>query len=134
MARQKTQAEYLNEFEDLLGSLTYLGELPPAVQAAADQLRPHLQEGRAASIAQDNAHGERQVSTQRVLVSVNRGRKAASLLRLALRNHFGYDAPELAKFGVRPQRSRRRPAQQPAEPSPEPTAPPSPAPQEEPSA
>jgi hypothetical protein len=128
MARtSKTYGEMLSQWEALLTVVdAHLEELQHLEQPVT-QLRTHLVEGRAAIVQQDDSDGERQLATKRLLAAINKGRKLASLIRLGLKNHYGYDAEQLVKFGVKPFRSRgrtARPAEPTEKPEPDPTTPP----------
>lgn len=58
---------------------------------------------------------------QEVLSEVQR---VATVLRFAIREHFGKDAEKLVEFGLQPFRGRPRKQKEPEKPQPEPPAPP----------
>lgn len=128
MARMsKTYGEMLSLWESLLTVVDAHMEELKHLEQPVTQLRAYLEEGRAAIVEQDDADGERQLATKRLLAAINKGRKLASLIRLGLKNHYGYDAEQLVKFGVKPFRGRTRPTAPPEptpEPEPAPTTPP----------
>jgi hypothetical protein len=93
----------------LEGSLTQFGELVAKTQDLAKQ--------------QAALTAAKQDVSQQLKVQIVEGLRLATLLRVALRQHYGIRSEKLAEFGLQPFRGRNRKASSPAPEIPEPPAP-----------
>ena len=110
MSKEKTDAGLLGDWQRLLnqvklnqGELTHL-EVP------SGQLESLL--SRALEIHKEQAArtAAKQELSKQFRTTVNEGRRVATLLRQAIRVHYGVEAEKLAEFGVQPFRGRPRKA------------------------
>jgi len=127
MSRQTTDAGKKGEWQELLGTMeansTALAHLEPLRGRLATQLTRvlDLDKQQAGLIA------SKQELSKQLRVEITEGDRLATLLRSAIKQHFGIRAEKVAEFGVQPFRGRNR--RKKGTPIPEPTtAPPATAP------
>lgn len=98
------------ELEHLEVSRARLEQMVALADAAAGQQAVHT--------------GAKQEASQQLLAAVTEGERLATILRLAVKQHYGISAEKLAEFGLQPYRRRpRKRATPPVEDAkPEPTA------------
>ena len=115
-----------------LGDLQYFKE---SLSANADNLKPYEETrlkldglvATAQGLTQQQAAltAAKQETSKKLKEVLNDAQRVATVLRFALREHFGKDAEKLVEFGVQPFRGRpRKQKEEPEKPQPElPTAP-----------
>lgn len=125
MARETTQAGKLGEWQRLLEPLVANGTDLAHLQVSRDKLAALTAQGAALAREQAVHQASRQQVTRRLQTILVDGDRLVSLLRQALREHYGIRSEKLAEFGLQPFRGRprvRRPpveAPEPQQPTPE---------------
>lgn len=110
MSQETTDAGLLGDWQRLLNQMKVnQGELAH-LEVPRAQLEALL--SRALEIHQEQAArtAAKQELSRQFRAAVNDGRRVATLLRQALRVHYGIQAEKLAEFGVQPFRGRTRKA------------------------
>jgi hypothetical protein len=116
MAREPKYGVTINGWERLLASLEANGKDFPQFEGHRAQLADLLQDVKEASAKQAAMAAAKQDATKRVQSVLTEGRKLATLLRVAVKHHYGNRAEKLVEFDLQPLRLRRRPSSDGAEP------------------
>lgn len=82
----------------------------PQIKPIYEQLLSYLEEIHKLSLEQNYHESQKQQATRRINEILEEGRIAATALKVNLRQHLGNRNEELVRFGIRPLRSRKRPA------------------------
>ena len=82
----------------------------PQLQLIHEKLQKLLVEIRELAIEQKSLDSRKQAVTRRMNEILEEGRKAASALKVNLKQHFGNRNEQLLRFGIQPLRGKRRPA------------------------
>ena len=108
MAREQTYAGKLGDWQRLLDSLaanaTELAHLEPSRTKLVAQLDQALK------LSQDQvaAKAAKQQLSKQLFAAIGEGDRLATLLRSAVKQHFGIRTEKLTEFGVQPFRGRAR--------------------------
>ena len=94
------------ELAELVTPETLAGS--PLLERTHGELRGFLNEIRDLIVQRDFYEARKQETTQRIQEILPEGRRAATLLRRALKQHFGPANERLAAFGIQPFRGRKR--------------------------
>ena len=89
------------------------------------QLGTVMEQARQIAASQAAQRAAKQTASQSLKAAITEGDRLASLLRAAVKQHYGPRSEKVAEFGVQPFRGRKR---TPKELKPAPTPPPAPAP------
>lgn len=108
MAREPQYGVTLNGWERLLLSLEANKNDFPQLETYRTLLATALQKVREISGEQAALTASKQDATQRLQKEIADGRKLATLLRTALRHHYGNRSEKLVEFDVQPFRARTR--------------------------
>ena len=109
MAREPQYGVTLNGWERLLLSLEANKNDFPQLETYRALLATALQQVRETSAEQAALIASKQDATQRLQKLIADGRKVATLLRTALRQHYGNRSEKLVEFDLQPLRARPRP-------------------------
>lgn len=108
-----SEATYKGKIEDwghlqerLAANATELAHL----EVLRTQLGAVMEQARQIAATQAAQKAAKQAASQSLKVAVTEGDRLASLLRSALRQHYGIRSEKLAEFGVQPFRGRNRTA------------------------
>jgi hypothetical protein len=131
--RTPTYDETIRTWETLVLAVAGHSAETPFVQGGpVEQLQAYLSEIKDLVQVQDQATAERQAASRRIEELINLGKKLSTLVRIGLKNQYGYESEKLAAFSIQPLRRRSRVLRPqgptPPEPEPEPTVPSSPVP------
>lgn len=124
MFREKTYAGVLGEWQKLTVPLTANAAELPHLEGSRTKLQGLTAEAVELIKQQKAFTAGKQEATQRLKVVITEGQRLATILRLAVKEHYGIRSEKLAEFGVQPFRGRKE-KETPAEPGT-----PQPAPQE----
>jgi hypothetical protein len=108
MAREPKYGVTINGWERLLASLEANAKDFPQFEGHRAQLADLLREVKEASAQQVAMAAAKQDATKRVQSVLTEGRKLATLLRVAVKQHYGNKAEKLVEFDLKPLRIRRR--------------------------
>ena len=108
MAREPQYGVTLNGWERLLLSLEAKKDEFPQLEMYRTLLATMLQRVREISVEQAALTASKQDATQRLQKEIAEGRKVATLLRTALRQHYGNRSEKLVEFDLQPLRARTR--------------------------
>lgn len=111
MAREPQYGVTLNGWERLLLALEAKKNEFPQLEMYRTLLAAMLQKVRETSAEQAALTASKQDATQRLQTQIAEGRKVATLLRTALRQHYGNRSEKLVEFDLKPLRARTRPAE-----------------------
>jgi hypothetical protein len=122
MFREKTYAGVLGEWQKLTVPLTANAAELPHLEASRTKLQGLLAEALELTKQQKAFAAGKQEASQRLKVVVTEGQRLATILRLAVKEHFGIRAEKLAEFGLQPFRGRKERKKAPSAPgTPQPT-------------
>jgi len=110
MPESNSYAETVNEWEELLTALEQNSGDLPQLEIPRQKLQLMLTQIRGFAAEQATFTASRQQATQRVYFLLAQGRKLATVLRGAVREHYGNRSEKLAEFGLQPLRFRQRSA------------------------
>lgn len=96
----------------LLANVPDLGHLE-VLRAQLDELAAQGQE---LIRSQSELTAAKQEASQKLRVVMVEGQRLMTILKLAVKQHYGIDSEKLAEFGVQPFRGRRRKAAEPPAP------------------
>jgi hypothetical protein len=94
------------ELAELVTPETIAGS--PLLERTHGELRGFVNEIRDLIVQRDFYEARKQETTQRIQEILPEGRRTATLLRRALKQHLGPDNEKLAAFGIQPFRGRKR--------------------------
>ena len=94
------------ELADLVTPETIAGS--PFLERTHGELQGFVAEIRNLLVQRDFYEARKQEATQRIQEILPEGRRTATLLRRALKQHFGPTNEKLAAFGIQPFRGRKR--------------------------
>jgi hypothetical protein len=80
----------------------------PLLERTHAELQGFVDEIRDLIVQRDFYEARKQETTQRIQEILPEGRRTATLLRRALKQHLGPDNEQLAAFGIQPFRGRKR--------------------------
>ncbi|MFY9821055.1 MAG: hypothetical protein WAM82_06720 [Thermoanaerobaculia bacterium] len=80
----------------------------PLLEKTHAELRGFVDEINQLQVQRDFYEARKQEATQRIQEILPEGRRTATLLRRALKQHLGPDNEKLAAFGIKPFRGRKR--------------------------
>jgi hypothetical protein len=118
MTREVTQRGKLGELERLVTALANNSDDLPQLQGSRITLEELLDQARAAFSNQAAHTAAKQTASRQLEVSLTEGMRLATVLRGAVKSHYGIRSERLAEFGTQPFRGR------PVPPVEEPTPPP----------
>jgi hypothetical protein len=121
MTREVTQRGKLGELERLVTALANNSDDLPQLQGSRITLEELLDQARAAFSNQAAHTAAKQTASRQLEVSLTEGMRLATVLRGAVKSHYGIRAEKLAEFGIQPFRGRPAPpVEGPKEPAPPP--------------
>ena len=88
------------------------------------QLGTVMEQARQMAATQAAQRAAKQTASQSLKAAIIEGDRLASLLRAAVKQHYGPRSEKVAEFGVQPFRGRKRTPKEPPTPTPEPPKPP----------
>jgi hypothetical protein len=115
MSKETTSKGKLGDLERLAASLTANAADLPHLEVSRNQLGTLLNEAREASDEQALHTAGKQEASRKLDIALTEGLRLATVLRLAVKHHYGIRSEKLAHFGIQPFRGRPRKAK----PSPE---------------
>jgi hypothetical protein len=120
MSESKSYAEVVIVWEEILAAVERnIGDLPQ-LEIPRQRLQSMLTQIKAFAAEQATFTASRQEATNRVYFLLAQGRKLVTVLRTAVREHYGNRSEKLAEFGLQPLRTRsRRPTDENPLPQPE---------------
>ena len=126
MSKETTDAGKQGDWQFLLGALDANRETFPHLEPLRAQLA--TQRDRAAEIKnqQSGLAANKQDLSKQLRVVIIEGDRLATLLRSAIKQHYGIRAEKVSEFGVQPFRGKNRKAKTPTPGTPEPTTTPPP--------
>ena len=110
MPESNSYADTVNEWEELLTALEQNSGDLPQLEIPRQRLQLMLTQIRGFAAEQATQTASRQQATKRVSFLLVQGRKLATVLRGAVREHYGNRSEKLAEFGLQPLRFRQRSA------------------------
>jgi len=108
MPESNSYAETVNEWEELLTALEQNSGDLPQLEIPRQKLQVMLTQIRGFAAEQATFTASRQQATKRVSFLLAQGRKLATVLRGAVREHYGNRNQKLAEFDLQPLRGRPR--------------------------
>jgi hypothetical protein len=110
MARE-TYGETLTGWQELATSLEVNTADLQHLESHRGRLAELLKRAQALSNQQAALTASKQEVSKELLGVIAEGRKLATFLRVGVKQHYGNRAEKLVEFGLRPFRTRRRPAE-----------------------
>ena len=110
MPESNSYADTVNEWEELLTALEQNSGDLPQLEIPRQRLQLMLTQIRGFAAEQATFTASRQQATKRVSSLLAQGRKLATVLRGAVREHYGNRNEKLAEFDLQPLRFRQRSA------------------------
>ena len=111
MAKETTYAGKLGDWQRLLDSLTVNAPQLAHLEGTRATLAAQLAQSLKVSQEQVATRATKQQLSQQLKTLVVEGDRMATLLRSAVKQHFGVRAEKLTEFGVQPFRGRARKAE-----------------------
>lgn len=108
MFKSQSYAASVNEWEEWLAALERNIDELPQLEIPRDRLQTIVNQIRTFATEQAAHTAERQQATKRVEFLLVQGRKLATVIRTAVREHYGNRSEKLAEFGLQPFRGRPR--------------------------
>jgi hypothetical protein len=126
MARETTYKGMLGDWEQLNNMLSENSAEVPHLEGSRLKLEELLKEGLELAAKQAMLRAEKQEASQRIKAVLANGQLLVTVLRRAVRQHYGVRAEKLIAYGVQPFRGRKaKPApEEPAKPAASPAEPP----------
>jgi hypothetical protein len=113
MSESKSYAAVVTVWEEIIAAVDRnLGDLPQ-LQVPRDRLQTMLNQIKAFAAEQAELTASRQEATKRVSFLLAQGRKLVTVLRTAVREHYGNRSEKLAEFDLQPLRPRRQTGENP---------------------
>ncbi len=108
MSKETTYAGMLGDWDRWTGALT--ANDPPLghLQVPKEQLVSLAMKGKGLIRTQAELTAAKQDASKELREVMVEGQRLVTLLRVAVRQHYGIDSEKLAEFGVQPFRGRRR--------------------------
>ena len=108
MARKETTyAGVLGDWQRLLPPLAANASDLPHLEAPRGKLQTLLSEALEISKSQAALTAEKQEASKRLKELIAEGRRLATVLRLAVKEHYGLRSEKVAEFGLQPFRGRK---------------------------
>ena len=118
MPNGKTYSEILGDLQRLLAAVTAnAGELPH-LEGSRFAFEGLLSQAQALSQEQAALIASKQEKTQEFQSAISEAQRMATVLRFAVKQHYGISAEKLAEFGLQPFRGRIRKTREPESPPP----------------
>ena len=109
MARETTLRGKLGELERLVTALNDNGDDLPHLEVSRLALEELLSQARSAFSDQAAHAAAKQTATRQLDLSLTEGMRLATVLRLAVKAHYGIRSEKLIEFGLQPFRGRQTP-------------------------
>lgn len=109
MQKRTSIADYLQDWETLLAALEENAAEVPQAEVARAKLQGLLAQARSLMPLQAAQIAAKQSTSEQLGQVVTTGRKAASVIRFILKEHYGNRSQKLAEFRIQPFRSRTSP-------------------------
>ena len=119
MSKDRTYAGMLGSWQRWVAALLANGSDLIHLQVPREQLGTLVARGQELIQAQSQLTAAKQDASQELGVVMVEGQRLVTVLKLAVKQHYGIDSEKLAEFGLQPFRSRRRKAAEPPPPLPE---------------
>ena len=108
MSKERTYAGKLGDWQRLLDSLTVNAPQLPQLEGMRAVLAAQLTQALRVNQQQAATRATKQELSQQLKTLVVEGDRVATLVRSAVKQHFGVRAEKLTEFGVQPFRGRAR--------------------------
>jgi hypothetical protein len=108
MTKESTQKGRFEEWERLIQRMTTNAQELPHLEATRTRLEGMLAEAREAAARQAVHTAGKQEASSKLKTLQTEGERLATLLRGAVRQHYGIRSEKLAEFGLKPFRGRKR--------------------------
>ncbi|HEX6863651.1 MAG TPA: hypothetical protein VF414_12580 [Thermoanaerobaculia bacterium] len=120
MSKETTYAGMLGSWQRWIAALLANGSDLGHLQVPREQLGTLAARGQELIQTQSQLTAAKQDASQELGVVMVEGQRLVTILKLAVKQHYGIDSEKLAEFGVQPFRGRnRRKAAEPPPPLPE---------------
>lgn len=129
MSTESTYKGKIEDWDRLQDRLTANATDLAHLEVLRTQLGTVMEQARQIASTQSAQTAAKQTSSQALKTTMAEGDRLATLLRSAVKQHYGIRSEKLAEFGVKPFRGRPRIAKPDPNPTPEPTPAPTPTPQ-----
>jgi hypothetical protein len=106
MSTETTSKGQLGDMERLVSSLEANAQELPHLETSRNQLNTLLGEAREAADDQALHTAGKQEASRRLQTALTEGMRLATVLRLAVKHHYGIRSEKLAHFGIQPFRGR----------------------------
>ncbi|HZF11786.1 MAG TPA: hypothetical protein VFE33_23615 [Thermoanaerobaculia bacterium] len=126
MSKENTYSGKLGDWQRLLAPIAANAADLPHLATSSAQLETLLAEGLVATKAQAVHVAAKQDLSKQVRGVITEGERLATLLRQAIKQHYGIRAEKLSEFGIQPFRGRKGKKDNPETPPPPTTTPPPP--------
>jgi hypothetical protein len=118
MPKSKSYAETVTGLEWLLAALEANSGDLPQLDLPRQRLQALLDQIRSFAVEQGALTASRQQATEQIYALLAQSRKLGTVLRTAVREHYGNRSQKVVEFGLQPLRTRPRRADEPS-PTPE---------------
>lgn len=108
MSTETTTKGQLGDMERLASSLAANAADLPHLETSRNQLDTLLDQAREAAGDQALHTAAKQEASRKLRVALTEGMRLATVLRLAVKHHYGIRSEKLAHFGLQPFRGRPR--------------------------
>lgn len=107
MPRETTYAGMLGDWDRWTSAITANGSALGHLEVPKEQLESLAIQGRGAILRQSELTAAKQEASKELRHVMIEGQRLVTLLRVAVRQHYGIDSEKLAEFGIQPFRGRR---------------------------
>ena len=108
MSTESTSKGKLGDMERLVSSMEANAAELPHLETSRNQLNTLLDEARDASDLQALHTAGKQEASRKLQTALTEGMRLATVIRLAVKHHYGIRSEKLAHFGIQPFRGRPR--------------------------
>ena len=113
MSKETTYAGMLGDWERWVTALLADGSTVGHLEVPRAQLESLTARGKELIQKQSELTASKQDTSKELRKLIVEGQRLVTVLRVAVRQHYGIDSEKLAKFGLQPFRGRRRKATEP---------------------
>ena len=131
MTKESTQKGKFEEWDRLIQRMTANAQELPHLEVTRVRLEEMLTQARQAAAEQAAHTAGKQEASAKLRTLQTEGERVASLLRAAVKQHYGIRSEKLAEFGLQPFRGRKKKGGLEVKPRKSPAAQASPAPTED---
>lgn len=120
MSKMTSLADVVTEGERLAGAVGVNADNLPTLDVPRAELEALLEEAHSLSRQQKALAASKQEVTKRLEDVLNAARKLITVLRVTVKQRYGFTSEKLVEFGIQPLRPRSRPSLAPTVPVPPP--------------